>query len=100
MAANPAPWWRTPTALIAGGVAAALVLGVGGGLIGGVIVGSAQRAGACDAIAVTETALPSIVTVWASGPQGAGNGSGWGAYPRARRTGITVPSTTRTTESS
>ena len=30
----------------------------------------------------------------------AGNGNGCGAYPRVRRTGITAPSTTRTTESS
>ncbi|HWL02120.1 MAG TPA: trypsin-like peptidase domain-containing protein, partial [Microbacteriaceae bacterium] len=74
--ASMKPWWRTPAALITAGAIAALGLGIGGGAIGAVIVDAGRGAGACDAVAVTEAALPSIVTVWAGGQGGNGNGSG------------------------
>ena len=61
---------------MSGAAVGALVLGVGGGLIGGAIAGSARSPGACDAVSVAAAALPSVVTVWATGPRGSGNGSG------------------------
>ena len=74
--ASKKPWWRTPAALIGAGAVAALGLGIGGGALGAVIVDAGRGPGACDAVVVTERALPSIVTVWAGGQRGSGNGSG------------------------
>jgi len=73
---NATRWWRRPAALVAAGAVAALGLGIGGGAIGAVLVDAGRGTGACDAVAVAERSLPSIVTVWASGRAGAGNGSG------------------------
>jgi len=74
--ASRKPWWRGTAALVAAGAIAALGLGIGGGALGAVLVDAGRGPGACDAVAVTEATLPSIVTVWASGARGGGNGSG------------------------
>ncbi|CAG7621279.1 S1C family serine protease [Leucobacter soli] len=71
--ARPA-WWRRPKAAIGGTAIAALALGIGGGMIGATILPGAP--GACNAIAVSETVLPSVVTVWATSSNGGSNGGG------------------------
>ncbi|MFE6735789.1 S1C family serine protease [Microbacterium sp. NPDC057650] len=70
------PWWRRPWALATGAGIAVIALGIGGGLIGSGILNGSGGAGACNAISVSERALPSVVTVWATGQGGSGNGSG------------------------
>ena len=70
------PWWRRPRALAAGAAVAMLVIGAAGGLAGSAILNGTRSPGACDAVSVSESVLPSVVTVWAGSAQGGGNGSG------------------------
>ncbi|WOQ16173.1 S1C family serine protease [Raineyella sp. W15-4] len=72
---SPAAWWRRPALLAAAAAVGVAVIGVVGGLVGAGISSSAGG-GRCNAVQVASGTLPSIVTVYASGAQGSGNGSG------------------------
>ena len=72
MDAATKPGWPI---LLAGGLAAALVGGVAGGLLA-VRLTPAPTATACDAVRVAQSVLPAVVTVFASGGGSSGSGSG------------------------
>lgn len=73
----PFRWWW----LLIGGLVVALV----GGASGGWLVGlrSASTAGACDTAQVAKRVLPAVVTVFATGSDDNGSGSGSGAIIRS-----------------
>ncbi|WP_052460410.1 S1C family serine protease [Microbacterium gorillae] len=73
------PWWRARPFLLAAAAVGVLAIGFVGGLVGGAAAGRGNAgavAGSCDAVEVTDRVLPTVVTVWASGAAGSGNGSG------------------------
>jgi len=69
------PWWRRRGALLATGAVAALALGAVGGVVAARLA-APSGADPCDAAEVTDRVLPAIVTVFASGSEGSGTGSG------------------------
>lgn len=57
-------------------LAAAALVALAGGIIGGVAVNLASDSGVCDVVDVAEQGLPSVVTIVARGAQGDESGSG------------------------
>lgn len=83
MTAPPAPKPRSsggPSGrrVTAGLVAVALAAGLAAGGVGAYVVSRTDpaRTNSCDVVALTEAALPAVVTVFAQGAAGAGSGSG------------------------
>ncbi len=67
---------HAPRRRTAGLVAVALAAGLVGGGVAGFAVSRTALGPTCDVVALTERALPAVVTIFAEGPTGAGSGSG------------------------
>ena len=71
-------WWlKRPALNWAELIGIAVVLALAGGALGAVaVVKLSPTAGSCDAARLSTAVLPSVVTIFVTGPSGSGSGSG------------------------